>query len=463
MIPRLPRTPPLHAVPCAPMKTPIAVCILFTAGLSAQAPVWAEGNFTYSGSVRGRYEALSGQSRAGFKADDQFVSFRTIIDAEYDAGLLRFGAQLYDSRVYGADSNSAISTNEVNALEPTQLYVGLDLTEPFGKGSSFGAQAGRFMMNIGSRRLIAADDYRNTTSSNTGLRVDGRLGSGWSGGAWYVLPQLRLPDDIDSLLDNEISLDRESSKAVLWGAILTSPRKMLGGAVEAVYVKFRESDSPTRPTRDRNLDTWSLRWYRDATVGGWDYELESSLQDGRSRTGTGGAAPLRDVDASFWHARVGYTWQRAWKPRLALEYDWVSGDTGPDKIRRFDTLLGMRRGDFAPSGLYNQLGRANLSAPGLRAEFVPDARVDLMTTWKLLYLASRTDSFSTIGVRDASGNSGRYAGQQFDLRVRYWVVPKRLRFELDSVFLIKGRFLEEAPNARPGDTRFYSLNLTYGF
>jgi hypothetical protein len=31
------------------------------------------------------------------------------------------------------------------------------------------------------------------------------------------------------------------------------------------------------------------------------------------------------------------------------------------------------------------------------------------------------------------------------------------------VFLIKGRFLEQAPNARPDDTRFYSLNLTWSF
>jgi hypothetical protein len=445
------------------MKTSISVCIALGASVAAQLPAHAESNFTYSGSVRGRYEALSGQSRAGFKADDQLVSFRTIIDAEYDAGLLRFGAQLYDSRAYGADSNSAISTNEVNTLEPSQLYVGLDLTEPFGKGSTFGAQAGRFMMNIGSRRLIAADDYRNTTNSNTGLRVDGKLGSGWSASAWYVLPHLRLPDDIGSLLDNEISLDRESGNAVLWGAVLTSPRKVLGGALETVFVKFRESDSPTRPTRDRNLDTWSLRWYRDSATGQWDYEVESALQRGRARIGAGAAAALRDVDASFSHARVGYTWPLAWKPRLAFEYDWVSGDTGPDKIRRFDTLFGMRRGDFAPSGLYNQLGRANLSAPGVRAEFVPDARLDVMATWKLLYLASRTDAFSTIGVRDASGNSGRDAGQQLDLRVRYWVVPKQLRFELDTVLLLKGRFLEEAPNARPGDTRFYSLNLTYSF
>jgi hypothetical protein len=426
-------------------------------------PAHGASTFKYSGSIRGRSEALSGQSRAGFREDDALISFRSILTGEYDAGLLRFGAELYDSRAYRAAVDSAISTNEVNALEPSQLYVGMDLDQPFGKGSALGLQAGRFLMNIGSRRLIAADDYRNTTNTNTGLRIDGKLASGWFGTAWYVLPNLRLPDDLDALRSNEVALDRESGKAVLWGATATTPRKVAGGALELLFVKFAERDSPTRPTRDRRLDTWSLRWYRDAAVGSWDYELEASRQGGQSRTGTGAAAPLRDVDASFWHARAGYSWRGAWKPRLALEYDRASGDSGADKIRRYDTLLGMRRSDFAPSGLYNQVGRANISAPGLRLEFAPSARLDLMGTWKLLYLASRYDAFSNIGVRDASGRSGDFAGQQLDVRLRYWMVPVKLRFEVDAVLLVKGRFLKEAPNARSDDTRFLSFNLTYSF
>jgi hypothetical protein len=186
-------------------------------------------------------------------------------------------------------------------------------------------------------------------------------------------------------------------------------------------------------------------------------------QQGRSRTGTAATAALRTVDGSFHHARIGYQWEGAWKPRVAVEYDRSSGDSGSDRIRRFDTLFGGRRFDLAPSGLYNQVGRANLSVPGVRLELTPQARTDIMATWKRLYLASRTDAFSTTGVRDASGRAGNHAGEQLDLRARYWLMPKTLRFELDTVLLFKGRFLETAPNARPGDTRFYSLNLTYTF
>src|SRR6478609_1469063 len=102
--------------------------------------VSAEPTFKYSGSVRARYEALSGQSRAGFKLDDQLASLRTIVAGEYDMGLVRVGAELTDSRAYLGDPTSAISSNDVNALEPSQLYVGLDLDQPFGTGSALGAQ-----------------------------------------------------------------------------------------------------------------------------------------------------------------------------------------------------------------------------------------------------------------------------------------------------------------------------------
>ena len=81
-----------------------------------------------------------------------------------------------------------------------------------------------------------------------------------------------------------------------------------------------------------------------------------------------------------------------------------------------------------------------------------------------MWLAERTDAFSTTGVRDPSGRAGSFAGHQLDARVRWWAVPKRLRAELNGVWLAKGRFLEAAPNApQTGDTRYVSIALTTVF
>ena len=77
-----------------------------------------------------------------------------------------------------------------------------------------------------------------------------------------------------------------------------------------------------------------------------------------------------------------------------------------------------------------------------------------------MWLEAREDAFSTTGVRDAAGRSGRYAGAQIEARWRYWLIKDRLRTEANGVWLAKGRFLKRAPNApKAGDTRYLSLNL----
>ena len=67
-------------------------------------------------------------------------------------------------------------------------------------------------------------------------------------------------------------------------------------------------------------------------------------------------------------------------------------------------------------------------------------------------------------MRDPGGASGRFAGTQLEGRLRYWLVPGKLRAEANGVWLDKARFLRQAPNAPPtGDERYVSLNLTGQF
>lgn len=462
---------PVHPTPALRLRQPrradrpglVRTLALALCGLACGEAARGADGITTSGSLRLRHESLRGQSRPGFRRDDGYASLRTVLTGDYARGHWRAVAELQDSRTYFADTDAAISTSEVDALEVTQLYLARDFGAAFGRGSALRAQAGRFAMNVGSRRLVAADDYRNTNNSFTGLRVDASFASGATASAWYVLPVTRLPDDLPGILANSVRLDRESRSSTLRGLLLTTPRRLLGGAFELGYLEFREADTRRQATRDRELDDWTLRWYREPAPAAWDYEFEGSWQGGHARTGPGAAAPRLRVGAHLFHARLGYQLDGAWKPRLALEYDLATGDRDTNRIRRYDTLFGTRRADFAPSGLYAQLGRANIEAPGLRLELAPTTRLDAMLTWKLLRLESARDAFATTGVRDPSGASGRDAGTQLDLRLRWWAVPKRLRLEFDGVSLDKGHFLEAAPNARPGDTRFASINATFSF
>lgn len=448
------------------LKCVIAIAAFASATLvsgKASAQENKEG-LNVTGSMRLRYEVIDGQPRVGFNRRDDLVNLRTNILAEYRWTHWRAAVELYDSRVWAEDAGTPVTTNEVNALEPVQAYVAADFDSAFGKGSKLTLTAGRMMLNLGSRRLVAADDYRNTTNSYTGLRADISARGGWKATLIYMLPQVRLPDDNASLRDARVQLDRESFDLVLWGGQISRAKAIGPATVEISYFHLGERDAPGRPTRDRSLDTFGGRIIAEPRAGKFDVEVEALYQTGSMNASTAANAPSQQVAASFLHADAGYTFAIPWKPRLSIEYDRASGDRPGGKFGRFDTLFGMRRAELAPAGLYNAIGRTNLSTPGIRIEATPSKRLDWFAGYRAMWAAAAEDSFSTTGVRDASRLSGSFAGYQLEARVRYWLIAERLRFEFDGLLLAKGRMLRDAPNAQPGRwTRYGSFNLTAAF
>jgi len=423
------------------------------------APAFAEtgDGFDLSGTIRLRVETVSNQPRPGFNRDDTVVNLRSTLFARYQSGPFTIAGELWDSRVYGDDAHSPISNVEVDAFEPVQAYVGLK--EAIGS-TKVSAQAGRFLMTLGSGRLIVADDYRNTTNGFTGLRLDAVTKAGLTATAVYVLPQQRRPDDLSEVRDNKVALDHEGFDLVVWGGVVAKagPGRW---AYDASFFHLGEHDLPGRPTRDRSIDTYGGRLLLNPAIRKFDGEVEAYYQSGSISLSTAPTAGRQAVSAWFLHASAGYSLPGSLKAHLSLFYDRASGDGPGGKYGHFDTLYGSRRQDFAASGLYGLLGRANISAPGVKLDVTPSPRWDAFVSYRPLWLANAADSFSSSGVRDPSGRSGSFAGNQFDSRLRWWVRPKLLRFEVNGVLLLKGRFLETAPNAPAGKTTAHaSFNLT---
>jgi hypothetical protein len=425
--------------------------------------VGAPEGLTITGGVRARVEGIDGQFRPGKAEDDLMFSLKTTLLVEYDGGPFRVGGELWDARAYNEDGNSSAGTTEVNAMEMVQAYVGLDFKT--GAKSEARLTAGRFTLNLGSRRLIARQQFRNSTNAYTGVNFVWNSGTGDQIVALWAMPQQRLPDDAEGIHDNEVKWDRESSDLQIWGAHLTKGG-VLGGVVEVYGFGLDERDSPTVLTRNRHLFTLGMRFYRKPKAGRFDYDVEGAYQFGRTRLTTS-ASDRTDVDVSAYliHAEAGRTFTGGWQPRLSLDFDLASGDrAGSKSYNRFDTLYGARRFDFGPTGLYGAIGRFNLLSGGVRGEVKPDARSDVMVMYRALWLASRTDSFASTSVRDASGQSGRFAGNQFEARYRRTLVPGMLHFDTGVAYLAKGRFLKDAPNApQTGDTKYGYFDLYFDF
>lgn len=427
--------------------------------------VGAPEGLTLKGSIRSRLEAIDGQFRPNVAQDDFLWSLKTTVFAEYDAGPVRLGGELWDARAYGQKRNSSAGTGEVDAIEVAQLYVGADFDDLPG-GSKASARVGRFTLDMGSRRLVARPQFGNASSAFTGAHFD------WTGKAgdrltlFWTMPLARLPDDADGIRHARVELDKESTSLQFFGGSLTKAGIFGKGTFELYGYRLFERDSASRQTRNRRLFTPGIRLFRKPSGGSFDFDLEAIYQFGETRA-TAAASDITDLDVSAWftHAEVGKSFAGSLKPRLSIHFDAASGD-GPSArtFNRFDSLFGDRRFELGPTSLYGPVGRSNLISPGVRFDIKPSKRLDAFVMYRPLWLESATDSFASTGVRDRTGNSGRFAGHQVEARLRYVLVPDLLKLDGGVAYLAKRSFLADAPNApATGDTRYAYLDLTMEF
>lgn len=418
-----------------------------------QAAIGDPGFLHLSGSLRARAEIIAGQPRTGFRDAESLISLRTTLRADLGNGPVRLVAEMFDSRAYGIARGGAVGTGEVNTLEFVQAHVAADLGAALGRDTRLTAQAGRMVLNLGSRRLIAADDYRNTTNGYTGVRIDAARGPDLAATVIYVLPQVRLPDNIAAIRRNRAEVDREGLDLRLWGGIASWHHALGSTDAELSFYRLDERDSPALATRDRHLSTLDLRVMKAPAVDHFDHEIEAAWQWGAERPGVAAALPAQQVAAGFVHADAGYSLAHA---RLSAEFDFASGDRPGGKYTRFDTLFGMRRADFSPGALLAAIGRANLVAAGARVEVTPSARSDGHVTAQAMWAASASDAFATSGVRDPRPGASAFAGYELDSRWRHWLVPGRLRAEWNGTLLLHRGLLRTAPNAPAAPTTVYT-------
>ena len=404
---------------------------------------------TISGSHDTRYAYVFNQFRTGRGDDDRLLSVRTLLKAEARHEAWRIGAELIDARAYRmGDGNvqvsSAATTNPIDLLE---AYVGYD--DPSGKAW---VRAGRFTLDLGSRRLVARHIYRNTINVFTGVEGEWRWESGARVRALFSLPGQRRPLDRDDVEDNKAEFDREDDEVVFWGAFGDLPIDALDSRLELYFYALHEDDTSDRATADRELYTPGFRLWRKPKTEQFDYEIETAFQFGSARGLRGATLNRQDRFAWFTHTQLGYTFDAKGKPRAIVEYSYASGDTNPNDgdDGRFDSLFGVQRPDFGPTEIYTAFVRTNHHAPGLRLELEPTDDTTAFVSYRAFWLASDKDAWTTAGVRDVTGDSGRFVGHHLDFRLRWSWIPGSVRFEVGAAWLLRGRFAHDAPNANNG-------------
>jgi hypothetical protein len=427
-------------------------------GRSLDLPAWLE----VSGEQRTRYETLDGQFRAGRDGGDQALTFRTTLMAQLKGESGRLVGEILDARQYLSDDGSPIDNTMVNPVDVLQAHVRWDAGDLIAGGTNT-IRMGRETLDLGNRRLMARNAYRNTINSFTGIDWLWEGDRQWLR-AFYFLPVHRLPDDVDSLLANDVVADTQTFDQQFWGVYGSWNRLPQRLRLEGYY--FRLQEEATSVLRRRHLNTPGFRLYRLPARGQWDMELECSIQFGSSQTRPGAGQTRLDHRAHHEHIGVGYTFDSRWVPRVEVRYDHASGDADPNDGRngRFDTLFGARRFEFGPTGIYGAIARANLSSPAYGISIRPTPPLELSVMHRFVWLAESRDAWVAAGLRDSSGASGRELGQQVELRARWEVVPGNFRVDTGVTGFFLGDFTERVPGGNRQDpVRFAYLEMTLQF
>ncbi len=414
------------------------------------------------GENRVRYESLDGQFRAGRNGSDQLLAIRTLIRAKAKLQPFDVNLELQDSRGYLDDAGTPLSTSFVNSFEFINANLDFHLGKTFGEHTNTKLKLGRQTVDIGSERFIERNGYRNTINSYDGAHLRTHFDSGNQFESFFVVPVRAQPRNFENLSDNRQAFDKRDDSRGFWGVVYTDEKNLIPDTkLELFTYGLHERDTNDRNTANRELYTLGFRTLKKPKTTEWDYEVEYGYQFGERRATTA-STDTNDINvrAQTLHAEIGYQFDAPWTPRLAFEFDYATGDDNPNDNRfgSYDRLFGARRGDVGFTSIHGPLVRNNLILPGIDFEFQPNKRTDGFITYQVAYLDSDTDELDAANLRDVTGNSGRFIGHTIDARVRHWIVPKRVRWDIGGSALFHGNFLDNVPNGPEKSRTLYGFS-----
>ena len=380
----------------------------------------------------------------------------------------RFTVELQDSRRNNSQFSRNFDTRDVNLSEVLQAYGELYFKESFlpkdnlGNDRPISLKYGRHAFELSDRRLVARNEWRNTTNNFQGLRTHfGQAKNDWEIEAFALNPIQRFTVQSD---------ERDKSQqfyAVVadyrgWSKYVTLEPYYYLLKQDGSKVKFDNNGrvAALNTRTNREIHTAGLRAYSVIANTGWDYDIAYVKQWGyQDRLNINGAfiAEL-EHDAHAYNAEFGYTFQNDWKPRISAFYGVATGDRNPSdgKNQRFERLFGFAR----PWSNDDYIQMENIRTPKVRVEFeVPQIyssaigldSIKVDTGFSRYYLDSATDRWNAgANLRDQTGKSGNHIGDEIDVRIRFPVTTK-LAFNLGYAHFLAGDFAKTTSRKIAGE------------
>jgi hypothetical protein len=398
---------------------------------------------------RARYEHMTNPFRRSEFGTDEQAFTRTLARMGLNGGPFRFLVEMIDARAFYHEPGEFQNNTTVDTSDILQLFGSATSENFLSTGLRADVHVGRITMDMGRRRLLARNIFRNTINSFDGAHFMLSRSKVWSLRAFITKPTFR-----DSTAFND---PYGQAGSLFWGAYYTN-QQVSWLQTDLYYFGLQDQN---KTVIQRKYSTFGLRLFKNPKVAEFDYEIESDWQVGARGT--------KDHFAYFQHVEAGYTINRKWQPRPVVLFDYASGTADPNGTydQTFDTLFGARRWEMTPTGIFGPFFRSNLMYPGAQLFLTPRADVQIYLKYRAWYLAQERDAWVGSALQDSTGSSGNFLGQDVEIRLR-WTINVNATLEAGYDHLFKGSYManivRRVPGAPPAeDTDYFYLQTQIRF
>ncbi|ATQ70716.1 hypothetical protein Ms3S1_p10580 (plasmid) [Methylosinus sp. 3S-1] len=332
----------------------------------------------------------------------------------------RFVVEFQDSRAFNSIyeyQGQEINQNDLISAYGELYFKGAFGADDLGNERPLIFRAGRFHLELLDRRLIAENEFRNTTNTFEGFRLKfGKRENDFELDSFAMRPVVRYP----------YSFDRAEWSNWIYGSVLNIRRWSEYATIQPYFLGRKQFADPNNVSAalrvHRETFAPGLRAY--GILGNFDYDFDINKQFGalgetRPAIGSIPATPTTvRHDAIAYAFEFGYTFSdHPWKPRISANYAYGSGNTSSyDGVNQnFDIFYGFNQ----PFSRNDYFAWNNMKAPKARIEFTPFPDVWVDTAFNAYWLASAANAWDRTNLSAPLGNRGTFLGTEYDFRIRH--------------------------------------------
>lgn len=397
---------------------------------------------------------------------------------------LKIYAQGQDSREINSDrpdNPGVLGAEGDDAFDLRQAYVEFGNTKDF----PLTLKIGRQVLSYGDERLVGAFDWNNIGRTFDAVKLRWEQ-KGWSLDAFassVVVPERGSYNQSDVFNGNETK--REQVFSGLYFSTTVVPVQ-----VTDLYVLHLHENTGARylPAATGNTDFFTIGLRGKSKPGafapdsaavsdgktvadgktaavpgprkavGFDYSYELAFQTGSLRG--------LDLTAFAAHGDAGYTFDNAWRPRVALGYSFATGDEHPGDgdVETFQNLFPTNHKFYGQADFFSWQNVHDLE---LDFKVQPIKSVTVRADYHAFFQVTNEDSWyranGTATVRPlttAARNADKYEGSEVDFLVT-WAATKNVTLEGGYSHFFAGQYLKDT--GAHDDANFGYLQATITF